>query len=266
VTMTEEQRSQFLAFAEHIASKLPELNKLLLAEVNRAGQAFSEVAGVLAKNIDQNDPLKVRQFFLDAQTSHKKLFQENQALAEASISALVEIGKTPRSMPTEPSEAHTALEREEILRQIRWVEFGLAIENFFTGMAFITIQLSLEDYLNACEVFWGRKIGSHDAKRRFGQVVKQVFIAAPPTALGIAFPFLAIPLGLIGPAIEAVSQWRETPRKKVFKDLKDGRAILRRVETLTETASALLDHMGFVQGNAGICVKGVTEAREARWS
>jgi hypothetical protein len=264
--MTEEQRSQFLAFATHIGSKLPELNKLLLAEVNRAGQAFSEVGGALAKNIDQDDPLKIRQFFLDAQTGHRKLFEENQALAEVSISALVEIGKTSRSMPTEPSEAHTAPEREEILRQLRWVEFGLAIENFFTGMAFITIQLSLEDYLNACEVFWGRKIGSHDAKRRFGQVVKQVFIAAPTTGLGVAFPILAIPLALIGPAIEAVSQWRQTPRKKVFKDLKDGRAILRRIDTLTETASALLDRMDFVQGNAEICIKGVIEAREARWS
>jgi len=264
VTMTEEQRNQFLVFADHIASKNPELNKLVLVEVNRAGQAFQEIAGALAKSIDQDDPLRIQQFFLDAQTSHEKLFQENRDLAEASINALVELGKTPRPMLTEPTEIHTASERKAALQLLRWMEFGLAIENFFTGMTFITLQLSLEDYLSACEAFWGRRIGSHDAKRRLGQVLKQLAIAAP-TGAAIVFPPLAIPVALIGSAIEAVSQWRETPRKKVFKELKDGKAILRRVDALTEATSALLDNMDLVKGNAEICVNGVIEARKAPW-
>jgi hypothetical protein len=258
MTMTEEQRSQFLAFSDYIASQIPELNKTLLAEVNRVGEAYREVAGALDKSIDKDDPPSIQKFFVDAQTSQHKLFQENVDLADTSLRALAD--KTSRTMPTEPSEVLTASELAAAVRQLLAMEFGLAIEKLFTGMTLIIIQLSLEDYLDACETFWGRRIGSHDAKRRFGEILKQLGIASP-TVLAMAFPPVTIPVALIGTGIEAVRQWRKTPRKKVFEDLKDAKVILRRVAALTETASTLLDRMFFVKGNAEISVTAVVESR-----
>lgn len=260
MTMTDEQRDNFMALARHIASEVPELNETLLAEVRRSGEAFTEVDGALAKSIDKDDRPRVRQFFVEAQDSHKKLFQENLDLADVSIRALA--GDTPIPRPKVPSEVHTASALDAAVRHMRNLSFGFAIQEFFTGMALILIQLSLEDYLSACEAFWGRRIGSHDAQRRLIAVLKELAIASAAGG-ALAFPPLAIPVALIRPAVEAVSQWRNTPRHKVFADLKDAKAILGRVDALADTASTLLERMFFVKGNVEISVDGVIEAREA---
>jgi hypothetical protein len=232
----------FTSFTEKLAEQLPELERTLLGDVNRAGEARDLVSGSLSVGKTADEAPEVTNTYRDAKAAQAALLGRILDIYVTGAVPITEVVTTQGK--TVPPTISLSPEAEATFQGIRAAHFGMSTAYFFHFALVTEVHIAIAQYINVCEDFWGQRIGSHSYVKRFFQILKEVGFAAP--GLWVPPP-LSYPVMFLRAGWEFGVQWRNTPKKKTFDQLTQTRAVMSRVYKLKSSATTLSDTMDHVE-------------------
>lgn len=249
--LTPEQRHTFQEVASLIYQEVPVLAQTLVAEVERSHSAKAEMDNALTTSRDDIPHGEVRQLFDDLNEQHLSVYTATCRAVVRSLERLGDQSLDPRVPAIE--ELPNTYDADAAAKIADLMEFDVALLRFFHGSALTSLYSMVSRYLDLCEAYLGREIGTHDAKRRIMPVLREL-------ALAIA----AIPapiLGFFDFVIEAFRQAGRTPKRTdADRQLRDAQGMIRQ-SLLKESLSDLARGLEFDEGMAEISIDGVIEGR-----
>jgi hypothetical protein len=244
--MEQKERAQFQKLADYLFAAVPELLNTIVPEVTRAKQAMEEVANAIYEGREAAETPEVREDYDATQRAQYILYTRTLDLVTQALQQIDD--RSPTAVRVDISETSSPAELAAAERELRAIGYGLSISKFFLGLLLITLHASVAEYTDGCEAFLGREIGSHDARRRVGGVVKEILLAVP----GLFVPAL----GFLGAAIEALKQLRATPQRQDLERVKKTVSERDRLVIFRNLASELKEHFWYVEGTVKVSVDG----------
>jgi hypothetical protein len=245
--MEQKEREQFQKLAEFFFAAVPELRDTLVPEVARAQKALEDVADTIYKGREAAKTPEVREDYDATQRAQYILYKSTLDVVTQALQQIVD--RSPVAIPADVSETSSPAELAAAESELLAIGYGLSISKFFLGLLLITLHASVAEYIDGCEDFLGREIGSHETRRRVGEVVKEILLAVP----GLFLP----PLGFLGAAIEALKQLRDTPQRHDIEKVKQTVSERDRLVIFRNRATELKEHFWYVEGTVAVSVDGV---------
>lgn len=256
-SMTPEEAQKFSELAASLFASFPELRDDLQPEVKRAAQATHEVTEQLAVGRAVLDTLpEARKPYDDAQAAQASLFNRNVELVIRGLTPLagMQLAKPDAAM----LKTSIPAEQEAAIRELRTMGFGLAMAQFFSSVTLIMLHCSVGSYLDTCEAYLGRKVGSHEVRKRVFPVIKQAAMAAPGV---FAPPLISNVVAAVPVVFEAWKQVKASPTEEGKKGELTFAERLKRLFDLSEQATKLSEEMFLAEGIVATSSEALVELR-----
>ena len=245
--MDDEFQKQFTAVADAFYDAVPTLQENILPEMQRLQQAHTEVTNKINAGREASKTTEITSIFTATRAAEHALYDNTFNVVTNGLTPIVGSHPTP---PREPDwETASPDELGAAMAELAAMGFGLKISKFFLGMLLSTLHAAIAEYIDECESYLGRPIGSHEARNRVIAVVREVLLAIP----GLFNPLL----GFLAPAKEAWTQLRNSPRK-VDRDLiRDATQTWEALITFRDRLTELHGHRWYIEGIVQTSVDGV---------
>ena len=256
-SITPEEAEQFCVFASTMFAGFPTLRDDLLSEAKRAARAMHEVTDRLAagRAVVTTSPTASKPYD-DAQSAQSLLFERNLELVIRGLTALAGM-KLTKPYPAMLDKS-TPAERGASIQQLRALGFDLAIAQFFSTVILIALHGSIGSYLDACEAYLGREVGSHDARRRIVPIITQIALASPGL---FAPPIVSNVLAALPAALEVWKQVKANPQAEDVKIEGETAKGILRLHELAENTTNLSEQIFFAEGIVGTSAEALMELR-----
>jgi len=187
--------------------------------------------------------------FTDTQKEELALYGNTFDIVIKGLKPIVE--RPPIYVPTLPSEDASQDEKRAAAAEIVSAEFGLKISKFFLGILLTMLHSGIAEYIDECESYLGRPVGSHDARKRVTAVLKEVLLAIP----GLFVP----PLAFLDAAKEAWKQLKNSPRAVDKEKVRSATETWEALITFRDRLTTLDGHRSYLEGMVQTSVDGVLE-------
>jgi hypothetical protein len=141
MVMTDEQRRSFTSFIEKLAEQLPELQRTLLGDVNRAGEARDLVSGSLSVGKTTDEAPEVTNAYRDANAAQVALL--NRVLDIYVIGAVPITEVSTAQGATVLPNISLSPETEAAFQKIRATHFGMSTAHFFHFALVTDVHISI---------------------------------------------------------------------------------------------------------------------------
>lgn len=246
-----EERRSFQDVAALFYESVPLLAETLAHEVERPHAANAAMANALTTSRDNISDGDTRKLFDDLHGAQAVAYSTTDDVVKQTLERLGGHQLNPTTPPFEDLLAGYSEAAAEKIVQL--MDFDVALIRFFHAAALTSLYSMVSRYIDVCEAYLGREIGSHDAKKRLVPVLRELALALAAIPAPI--------LGFVSFAVEAFKQARETPeRAEAKRQLRDAEGMARQ-KKLRDSLGNVADGIGFDAHMANTSVDGVLEGR-----
>jgi hypothetical protein len=234
----DEFRKQFSAVAAAFAAASPELQNQLLPEMKRLQLAHTEVNIKFDAGLEAAKQPDITSVFTTTKGAEYSLYDNTFDVVTNGLKPIVGAHPTPPEEAAYETADQTQL--AEAFAAVQSAAFGLDIANFYYGMLLTTLHAAIAEYIDECETYLGRPVGSHKARKRIMKVVQEILLAIP----GLFFP----PLAVLDTGKEAWTQLKNSPRKVDKEIVRDATQTWEALLTFRDRLKEVHGHRWYTEG------------------